>query len=261
MQKLIEIPFFCYPKKQNLYLFYKDKKVLNNRLFKSLSLQISPKNGFLLRLRKTIVGHYFSFFTHYKKEKNFVLENQNIKIGYKNNGKLLLFSFDKKNNPKEVYKKNQQNLWNNFPFLGYSIIEKYTKEEYYYKRKFIKKALEKRWKEINNNKGLHGDFTHFNILLSSKKKIFFIDEKKTVNSKLFDHFYFYSYFMQCLSRCKTISPKDILEIKKDLQIIIKNICKVNDKKVLLINLNIEDAIGLSVLEKDKRLIEFSNFLK
>ena len=259
MQKLIEHQFFCYPKNQNLSLLYKDANYLKSRLFLALSIQISPKNGFLLQLRKTKLGHFLSYFLPSSKIKCFFLENKSIKIGYKSNGKILLFGFDENENPVEVYKQNANGFWNATSFLGYSIIEEYTKKEYFLKREFIKTALEKRWQALEKGEDLHGDFTHFNILLSADKKVAFIDDKKVVNSKLFDHFYFYSYYVQCLERSKIISDEDVLEIKTDLQKLIKSICKLDSKIAFLTNLNIENAVGLQSKNRERSVLEFTDF--
>jgi hypothetical protein len=260
MQKLIKNQFFCYPKKQKLSIIYKDIDCLNSRLFNSLSTQISPKNGFLQRLRKSKFGHFLSnLLTSNKIEISF-LDSKNVKIGYKNNSKVVLFGFDEENNPVEVYKKNGKGLWDKTSFLGYTLIEKYTKEEYFNKRESIAIALKKRWKEILSGKDLHGDFTHFNILLSPNNIPKFIDDNTCENSKLFDHFYFYSYYLQSLKRCKTISKKDVLEIKINLQSLIKNICSSEDLKGLLSSINTKAAYGLFPLEKEKMKIEFTNFL-
>ena len=260
MQKLIETQFFCYPKNKNLSVLYTDKKLLKSRLFKALSLQISPKEGALLRLRKTNFGHQLSTFN---KKDNITLtipDNRNLKIGYKNNGKIIFFELDKNNIPTKIVKINSDKEFEESSFLGYSIIENYTKKEYFSKRDFIKKALEKRWQEILDNKNLHGDFTHFNVLLSQEKKLYFIDNKNIENSVLFDHFYFYSYYMQCLERCKTLSSSNVSEIKADLQNIIFKTCKLDNLKEYLKKINIDDAVGLNVLERENRLKEFSNFL-
>ena len=260
MQKLIETQFFCYPKNKDLCILYVDKQLLKSRLFKALSLQISPKEGFLLRFRKTNFGHQLG-----KLNKNDILkievpQNKNIKIGYKNNNKIIFFEFDKNDNPIKILKKNESETFTEFEFLGYSIIENYTKKEYHKKRSFIKQALEKRWQEITESKILHGDFTHFNVLLSQENKIHFIDAKKVENSVLFDHFYFYSYFIQCLEKCQTISTKEVLEIKIDLQNIISSILDTNVIKEILNTIKIEDAVGLIPSERKNKFTEFSNFL-
>lgn len=260
MQKLIEAQFFCYPKNKNLNILYTDKRCLETRLFKALSYQISPKEGFLLRFRKTIFGHYLSKLNKKDKIKIKVLENKNLKIGYKNNEKSIFFEFDKNERPIKVLKKNGDGLFTESDFLGYSLIENYTKNEYFKKRSFIILALEKRWQEILDNKILHGDFTHFNILLSKDKTIHYIDERKVNNSILFDHFYFYSYYIQCLEKCKTIPYKDILEIKLDLQNIIFNICKLDEDIETLKPIKADDAIGLIHFGIEERIKDFLNFL-
>ena len=258
MQKLIAQQFFCFPKEQPLSIIYKDINCLKSRLFLALSLQVSPKNGFLLQLRKSKLGHYLSSFLLSSKTTITSLKSENIKIGYINNHKLLLFTFDNNNNPDSVFKKNADGLWLSTPFVGYSVIEEYTKKEYFKKKKFIKLALEKRWQELEKGNNLHGDFTHFNILLSYNNKLTVIDENKCENSKLFDHFYFYSYFIQCLEKCKTISKTHVLEIKKDLQNLTAKICKAKDIKELLVSIDTKKALGID--NKQKKLAEFTNFM-
>lgn len=260
MQKIIEHQFFCYPKLQELSVLYKDVNYLNNRLFSSLSIQMSPKNGFLQRIRKTKFGHYLSEFLTQNTISISSLNTPNFCIGYKNGPKLLLFDFDKENNPTAVYKKGTLGNWEKSTFLGYTLIEKYTKQEYFSKREQIAIVLKRRWEEILNGEGLHGDFTHFNVLISAEDKIVFIDANSCENSKLFDHFYFYSYYVQCLERCNTISKKDVFEIKNDLQNLIKTICYSKDLESLLRNISTKEAVGLFPLEKEGKIIEFSNFL-
>lgn len=260
MQKLIDAQFFCYPKNKNLSILYTDKRLLKTRLFKALSLQISPKEGTLLRFRKTNFGHQLSTLN---KKDNITLtipENRNLKIGYKNNDKIIFFELDKNDIPTKIVKSNSAEEFEESSFLGFSIIENYTKKEYFSKRDFIKKALEKRWQEITESKILHGDFTHFNVLISKENKLHFIDNKNIENSVLFDHFYFYSYFIQCLERCQTTSNDDVLEIKTDLQNIICKICRLDNLKEKLNAIKIDDAVGIISTERENKFIEFSNFL-
>lgn len=260
MQKLIETQFFCYPKNKNLSILYADKSYLSSRLFKALSFQISPKEGVLLRFRKTVIGHFLSALN----QKNSIVlkipKNRNLKLAYQNNNKTIFFEFDSSDNPVNVLSENEVGVFEKSNFSGYSLIENYTKKEYFQKRVFIKKALEKRWNEIMQFKILHGDFTHFNILLSKEHKLHFIDSKKVQNSILFDHFYFYSYYVQCLEKCQTISARHVSEIITDLQKIIFNICKLEVNKKALDTIIVTEAAGLNVQERKKRVHEFANFL-
>jgi hypothetical protein len=100
-------------------------------------------------------------------------------------------------------------------------------------------------------------------LLSLKKELTFIDNKKEENAKLFDHFYFYSYFTHCLERCTTISKSDVFAIKHDLQKLIKNTCEFSSEKELVLNtstINTDTAIGLFPSKREEKLVEFRNFL-
>lgn len=260
MQKLIDSQFFCYPNNKNLSILYLDKRCLKTRLFKALSYQISSKDGFLLKFRKTNLGHYLSKLSRKDILEFKIPENKNLKIGYKNNDKIIFFEFDENDLPVKVLWKNKDSIFEESDFLGYSLIENYTTKEYYKKRDFIKLALEKRWQQILENKNLHGDFTHFNILISQEQNLHFIDAKKLNNSILFDHFYFYSYYCQCLEKCQTISSSEVAEIKSDLQGIIINICNLDVNKDNLDAINVNDAIGLTQFNREDKMKEFSNFL-
>jgi hypothetical protein len=260
MQKLIEEDFYCYPKNQSLCIYYTDASILKNRLFKALSLQVSPKEGLLLRFRKTSFGHFLSQLVKPEKITIEIPDNSNCKIIYKNNNNLVFFDFDEIS-PKKVLKKSKENEFLPNKFLGFSLIENYTKEEYFKKRDAIILALEERWGELVSGNKLHGDFTHFNILLSSENKIHFIDKKEVENSILFDHFYFYSYYLQCLEKCKTINKKDVSTIKTDLQKVIFDICNSILVKDTLRSLNLEDAIGLNNRNKEKYLSSFKQIFE
>ncbi|PQJ79045.1 hypothetical protein [Polaribacter porphyrae] len=260
MQKLVEKSFFCYPKNQNISILYDDVHQLNTRLFKALSLQVSAKEGILLRFRKTNLGHYLSTLLDKTKLKFQLPEVTNIHLGYKSGNKVVFFCFDEHENPIKVLQKIPEEDFIEHNFLGYSIIEKYSKNEYLKKRVFLKSALKKRWQELKDNKKVHGDFTHFNILVSSRKEISFIDDKKVTNSILFDFFYFYSYYLQCLQKCKTINEQDVLTIKNDLQILIKEICVSKDLEHNLKQINSKDAVGLTGINKENMKVEFLNFM-
>ena len=255
MQKLIEADFYCYPKNQSLCLYYSDASVLKTRLFKGLSLQVSPKEGFLLRLRKSNLGHYFSKLFRTQKVKLSLPENSNTKIIYRNDNNLVYFDFEN-STIKKIHKKLNNNKFLSINFLGYSLIESYSAEEYFTKRDNIIKAIKARWSELVSGERLHGDFTHFNILLSTDGKIKFIDNKVIDNSILFDHFYFYGYYLQCLKKCKTINKKDVSIIKYDLQDIIFNTCKSSFKKEYLQSIKLDAAIGLTNNSREIFLNDF-----
>ena len=252
--------FYYFPKNQNICLLYSNVGVLKTRLFKALSIQVSSKNSFFLRIRKTRVGHFF-YNLLFLKRKKLNLPGKNIQIGYYNNNKLILFEFEKQQ-PIFVYKKNN-NSWVKLPFLGYSLIESYSKNEYFKKKKNIEEVLAHRWKQIMDGQSLHGDFTHFNILINDKDKFVFIDEKKVSNSPLFDIYYFQSYYFQCLENCKTISKKNTLEVKRDFNHIVKNVLKYTDEKDLIKYVNLIDnsfAFGLITEQKEKRFEEFKSLI-
>lgn len=266
MQQIISTTrnFFYFPKAQNICLIYADVSVLKLRLFKSLCIQVSSKNTLLFRFRKQKLGHLF-YKLVYRNEPKLQLECSNAtKLGYLSNGKKIVFEFDEQNEPIYVYKQgNVDGNWEKEHFLGYTLIENYSKEEYFNKRKLLKKALEIRWNQITKGEKLHGDFTHLNVLISSSNELIFIDEKQLKNSQLFDHYYFYSYFIQCLEKCETINNNDVAFIKEDIQQLIKGIfLKCTKESILeaLNSINLEHTYGIDSNNKKQSLINFKNFI-
>lgn len=259
MQELVDKTFFYFPKKQHLCLLYSDEKVLKSSLFTSLILQISPRNTFFFKVRKTKLGSLLAVCLNQKITIKLPKE-ATIFIGYQNKEKLIFFEFNKENKPISVYKK-ENDIWLKSDFLGFSLIENYSVEEYFLKREIIKEALTIQWKKNQDKKQLHGDFTHFNILVDAKKKISFIDEKEVKNSVLYDHFYFYAYYIQCLERSREVTQDDVEKIKKDVLNIIKSICKTDNLSSALKSINLNDATGLFAAYKTKLLTEFIHFMK
>lgn len=107
--------------------------------------------------------------------------------------------------PAWVWRKNaESNEWAKEKFIGYPLIEEYTKGELAMKLPIIESVMLYHWKESTF---VHGDLTHFNVLLDAKDQFHFIDRKKTSNPKIFDLFYFYAYLRQSVERCMTLSEK------------------------------------------------------
>lgn len=256
--------FFYFPKEQSICLFYTEPSVLKHKLFKSLSIQVTPKNSFLFRFRKSIIGHFIYSIVFRKKLTIEFLDTTNIKLGYLSAGKKVLFEFDAANNPSFVFKQDKNDdEWKKEAYLGDTLIEEYSKIEYFQKRKSIENTLKMRWNQLVNGSQLHGDFTHLNVLISKEDKLIFIDENQIENSIFFDHFYFYSYFIQCLERCKTIKNTDVEVIKNNLQGLIKKICKLNDPIIFSDNLkriDVSNARGLFPNQKNRFKLEFINFM-
>lgn len=258
----MERKFFYFPKQQNLCLLYSTTQVLKSRLFKALSIQISPKKSFALKLRRSKIGHFFFILFFNETAMNLQVPNNQIKIGYVSNGKKVMFQLNDNNEPIYVYKEHKQNEWKKENFIGYTLIEKYKKEEYFNKIEFVKDALEIRWKEILINKKLHGDFTHLNILVNTANGVTFIDEKHIENSILFDHYYFYSYFIQCIERSKGLYVNEIKEVKRSLQQLIKNTCKLDRTALIdaLEAISTKDANGLTANRKENSIQAFKEFM-
>ncbi len=264
MQKLDKnnTMFYCFPKFQNKCLIYSTSDIFENRLFKSLSIQISSKNSLLFRLRTTKLGHLLYKFV-FKKRIFLNTPSENIFLGYRSGKKIILFEFDSLSKPINVFKKNTDNAWEKDSFIGFQLIEEYSKKEYFKKKKHLLEALNTCWNNSCKNKYLHGDFTHFNILLKNDNKPVFIDEKKIENSLLFDIFYFQSYYFQCLENCKTICKKDVLEIKQDFKILVKSVLNNLDKTKLagfINSIDLTNSVGIKIDQRKSKLEEFRRYI-
>lgn len=250
--------FFNFPKKQQTYIAYTHRKLLKHRLFETLYFQVMPRNSLISRFLLSKFSRRFQF-----------LSQQNIEVPHEGEylclikpTNFILFEFDNNNTPNKVWRKDNNNKWDYENFLGYPLILNYSLSEFEIKLPLIKKALESHWKNINDNPTLiHGDYTHSNVLISSKlnSKLILIDNKSNNHSKLFDIFYFYSYYIQGVNRSKSNQLSDKKIIQEKLARIIKSICVYPDEKSLeqdIQDLNIPNLHGL--YNVNDQIIEFKN---
>jgi len=142
---------------------------------------------------------------------------------------LVFFELDEDNTPINVWRKSGDMSWVKEKFIGFQLISLYTLANFKIRCLYIEKAFSIHWKNLNKNTVVHGDFTHFNILVDINEKINFIDDKSHVNSRLFDFFYFYSYLEQCLERCQTITKVDKSIILNKLEEMIIKVCSYNNQ--------------------------------
>jgi len=248
---------YCYPKKQDLYLVYSSYQAFRSKIFKNLIIQSSPKNSLFFRFLRTNIGYRINSIFKTKIE---VPNNNCDYAGIIKKEKIILFELQN-NQPVFVWKKNNTN-WIKEKFLGYQLISEYTYNEFLTKQKLIEKALAIQWKNLNQNPvEVHGDFTHFNILHDSTNNIYFIDNKKHKNSKLFDFFYFYAYIRQSITRCSTLSTLDKLKILSIIESTIKTICQYPTKEEFIKDydsISIPNVTGLMKKNKDIFLNDFFN---
>ena len=248
--------FNCFPKKQDMYLVYSNYKVFRSRLFLDLILQSSPKNSIFYRLLESRIGFYISSIFKY----SFSPPNDNPNyIGIIKGERFILFELDDDTNPVNVWKKLAIQGWAKEKFMGFQLLSQYSLVEFNKKYSLIEKAFSIQWQKLNLNTIVHGDFTHFNILVDINDKIHFIDDKSHVNSKLFDFFYFYSYLNDRLCRCQTINDIDKEIILEKLEVMIVKVCNyslesdfLNDVKVI----NLPEEWGLRNEDKQTYVLNF-----
>lgn len=252
--------FNCFPKKQKgTFLIYSNYHIFKTNLFNDLVLQSSPKNSIWFRLFRSYLGFLLSSILQYKIQ---VPDSNNEYIGIIKGKKKILFEMDN-TTPKYVWREYEDNNWIKEKFFGFQLISVYTLEEFQLKLSLIEKAFQLHWSNLLTDKYVHGDFTHFNILLGIEQEIVFIDRKSHKNSNLFDFFYFYSYFKQCLERCNTISLDDTNLILDSLEDTILSVCDFKDVSSFVLECNeimLPNHWGLNEEDKQNYLIIFSKLL-
>lgn len=253
--------FFCFPKKQSIYVIYSSYEVFKSKLLSDFVLQISSKNSIFFRVRKVLIGHCLGYFI---RDEIDVPEKCEY-VGIVKCEKIILVSLHN-GEPTWVWRrKNGSSEWLKEKFIGYQLISSYTLQEFLLKMPVIKQALSLHWINLQKDKrAIHGDFTHFNILVDSQNNIHFIDEKPSENSILFDFFYFYSYLKQCLERCSNLPNKDCTHILTIIERAIKETCVFSDKNELfsnISNISIPNISGLRKLDTSCYRKEFEAIFK
>jgi len=248
--------FNCFPKKQRFFLVYSSYLVFRSQFFSDLILQSSPKNSIFYRFLKSSFGFCASSFWKFHIE---VPTKESNYVGIIKDAAIILFEM-KNEKPVYVWRKNNKKEWEKEKFIGYQLLSEYSLKEFDQKYETIEKALQLHWNYLDNEDSqVHGDLTHFNILVDDFKNIFFIDQKPHPNSRLFDFYYFYAYLIQCISSCNTLENKSRIMITANIESILKKVCLYNSKQDLLKDYEsivIPDQCGIQNQNKKKYLNDF-----
>ena len=252
--------FNSFPKKQSLYLIFSDYKSFKSDFFQELIIQVSPKNSIFFRMLNSRLAYLIKRICSSDME----VPNSNASyVGIVKDDRKILFELSKQE-PIKVWRSTNYSDWNVEPFLGRQLIGAYTINEFKFKRTYIHRMLNDHWNKFNKVVDVvHGDLTHFNVLINKDDSLIFIDNKAHLNSRLYDLFYFYSYLNQCLSRCKTLSKEDRKSIVNDLESIITSVCAYSSKESLDNDFNaieIPKVCGLKDAFKEKSLFDFYSFM-
>lgn len=234
--------FYCFPKQQRNFAIYSSISAFKSRTFKNFIVQLSAKNSVFFRVRNTAVGHFlgqpFTINIDTPKNSDFV--------GLVKDKRILLVEI-RNSEPIKIWRVNNEG-WRSETFKGFPLIEQYTIAEFDKKYAIIEEVLKNHWVRIKSNSiSIHGDFTHFNVLISSNNEVNIIDEKPIENSALFDHFYFYAYLRQCIEKCSTLSRGNTFLISKKLDSIVKSVFaeeNISEIKNHLDKIEIPDLLGL-----------------
>ena len=236
-----------FPKKQDTCLIYTEE-LCETELFNHLYIQTSAKNSVFFRiLRSKPVLSLRSLF----KTAIDTPDSSKEYLGIQKPDKVILFEMYE-GKPVAVWRKDENSSWESSAYLGNPLLSAYTVEEFESKKKKIQRALQFHWDSITKDLSqIHGDLTHFNILVNEKEAVSFIDQKSSDHSKLFDFFYFYAYLKQCLDRCRTLSGADNRSITKELKSMIRSICTYDSQRELeadLSSMNVPTVNGIRDLE-------------
>ena len=252
--------FYCFPRKQKIYLIYSSYRIFQTKLFQQLIIQSSPKNSIFYRFMKTKFGFMISFI--FKSEFEVPKDNCDYIGIIKNNTKILFEINDKST---WVWKKKENDIWEREPFLGNQLISEYSLKEIDSKYQLIENALQIHWNYLQNKTSrIHGDFTHFNILYDEGGEIHFIDQKSHENSILYDFYYFYAYLKQCIQRCSTLSVLEKNKMIYRIESILKKVCKYDSIEKFnddCKNIQNPKVCGLLSKNKDTFLADFINIFK
>lgn len=223
------LTFRCFPRKQGTHLVYSSWSGFRSALFRSLTIQTSPKNSLPYRILKSPVGYLINSLS---RQTILVPDAKKHYIGIvKKTGTVMFELLD--GIPKKVWRIEGESRWKSELFLGYSIIREYSTSEFHARRGVIHQALNEHWKQLKAEPtAMHGDLTHFNILVDSKEKIHFIDSiemnlEQPGNPPVYDLFYFHAYFKQSLLRCRSLNQRDRNEVISGLEIILKKILQTD----------------------------------
>ena len=239
------VRFNSFPQRGAIHLVYSHPRLTKSRLFKALEIQVSPKNSILYRILKSVPILFL------KQAIKFTLDtpkNHTDYIGLVKNGKPIFFEMDKKSNPIQVWRSMGEGKWEREEFEGFPIIEAYSLEEVKLKSGLLTQVLQRHWEEINNDpRHIHGDFTHFNVLVNPKGGYKFIDQKGKSHSKIFDLFYFHAYLCQNIKRSLSAGSKEKTQALAIINTILKQTVQYSTPESLdsdLRNINLPKTHGL-----------------
>ena len=205
--------FFYFPFKRIPYVLYDSYEVTQTTLFISLFYKLSHNLVKYRFLRILLKLSFYRFFTQI----TISVPNDRIKIIYYGYENKIFFEFSGQhiNDISCIYSK-YGNKYIKEPFSGYPVYYKLSSPKINHKKQ-MKTFLMKHWRDLKSKRAkLHGDLTMFNILIKGERVIS-IDKKVVTNSIIFDHFYFYSYFMQI------VADKNRKSISNQLKLIYKMI--------------------------------------
>jgi len=248
--------FYSFPGNMEISLIYSSKRGFESKLFRNLIIQCSPTGSWFIRLITSELGFYLG--SLFKLQVQVPIPDVDY-IGIVKSGTNILFEL-KNGEPKSVWRTDASGKWKEEQFVGYQLVSDYSTSEFEKKYPVIEQALKTHWNSLKQDSlVVHGDLTHFNILLDDQNQLHFIDQKPHENSRLFDFFYFFSYLKQCVSRCQTLSNDDKEEIIDRVESIIKNVYvyeNVDQLKSDLENIQVQKTSGLIKENTENYLVTF-----
>lgn len=178
--------------------------MFHSRIFTTLKFQESPKVYWLERLLGKSIFLFLNKRTIELKTPPKLKNNAQVVIRLRGE-EVILFEQAEPDTIKVF--RNKEGAWLEEQFYGYPVIEKYTQEELNLKFEKVESILvDNITKCLSNGKCMHGDFTHFNALISSSNVACYIDDDNETASKSvhYDFIHFMVYLVQGIYRTTSL---------------------------------------------------------
>ena len=245
--------FFIYPYARTPCILYENEKLRKTVLFRSLmnkmfgdTLKRKFRNNFCINALFKPFSYIYIHVPHpnakliyigYDRTVFFVLKGD-FEVDY-------VYTVERKS---AIIKKQK--------FLGYPIFWNKNAETIENKS-ILTHYLKTHWVSLRNGSAkMHGDFTPFNLLLSENGQVTAIDHSnRNEKSLLFDHFYFYAYFLHMLDFTIFRYPKNYRHLEHELNNIYREIFEDENKKFLQNEIKKIDLNQFKILKIPKIILE------
>ena len=245
--------FFYYPFPRKRALLYTDRDVLRSELFRALDCKLFPENPPVLKLRRGACASLAEVL--FRKHCDVpAAEVSLIYLGYESN---VYFALDAAGCPARVWRERDAAVKEE-AVLGMPVFFDPAAGEPDSILK-LKEFLRQHWINLRAGGSLHGDLTHFNILLSQQGVVSAIDQRPPLQTaSLSDHFYFYAYLLRAVRRYRPASDARHEQVKAVLDGLMKSVFSYESPEYLREQLTLVKPELFPVSMEETALESFSS---